>query len=232
MKKKIHIILLLAIVVTGIRLGLVFYQRHQDNARLVKKEAPPLNPDYYVNIKKLYPYDLKSAKQLTRQPVWVKVGFFYPFYPYDTAAHHTDFSHEAGKLLPLQKLEIKDVVSSVSPKTGGLQVLAVFKESGKSYATAIGRDSGGDFKFYSDDMFFIEDPHQLYKHWPADIWQAIDHHQVKPGMNELQADCAVGLGLLEGSGTGEERTLHYANGGAPLTVTFRKGKAVEIKKGE
>ncbi|MCU1270801.1 MAG: hypothetical protein JWN74_2095 [Acidobacteriaceae bacterium] len=231
MKKKIHIILLLAIIVTGIRLGLVFYQRHQDNARLVKKAAPPLNPDYYVNIKKLYPYDLKSAKQLTRQPVWVKVGFFYPFYPYDTTSHHTDFSHEAGKLLPLQKLEIKDVVSSVSPKTGGLQVLAVFKESGKSYATAIGRDSGGDFKFYSDDMFFIEDPHQLYKHWPADIWQAIDQHQVKPGMNELQADFAIGIGLLDSGSGSVDKTLNYPNGGKPVTISFRDGKAAEIRPG-
>jgi hypothetical protein len=231
MKKKIHIILLLAIIVTGIRLGLIFYQRHQDNARLVKKEAPPLNPDYYVNIKKLYPYDLKSAKQLTRQPVWVKVGFFYPFYPYDTTAHHTDFSHEAGKLLPLQKLEIKDVVSSVSPKTGGLQVLAVFKESGKSYATAIGGDSGGDFKFYSDDMFFIEDPHQLYKHWPADIWQAIDQHQVNPGMNELQADFAIGIGLLDSGSGSVDKTLNYPNGGKPVTISFRDGKAAEIRPG-
>jgi hypothetical protein len=94
MKKKIHIILLLAIVAAGIRLGLIFYQRHQDNGRLVKKEAPPLNPDYYVSAKKLYPYDLKSAKQLTRQPVWVKVGYFYPFYAYDPATQRTDFSHE------------------------------------------------------------------------------------------------------------------------------------------
>src|ERR1700692_432832 len=131
MKKKIHIILLLAIVATGIRLGLIFYERHEDNARLVKKEAPPLNPDYYVSAKKLYPYDLKSAKQLTRQPVWVKVGYFYPFYPYDPATHRIDFSHEAGKLLPLQKLEIKDVVSGVSPKDpSNRQVLAVFKDSG------------------------------------------------------------------------------------------------------
>ena len=231
MKKKIHIILLLAIVVTGIRLGLIFYQRHQDNARLVKKEAAPLNPDYYVNIKKLYPYDLKSAKQLTRQPVWVKVGYFYPFYPYDTTAHHTDFSHEAGKLLPLQKLEIKDVVSSVSPKTGRLQVLAVFKESGKSYATAIGNDRGGDFKFYSDDMFFIEDPHQLYKHWPADIWQAIDQHQVKPGMNELQADFSIGVGLLDSGSGSVDKTLNYPNGGKPITISFRDGKAAEIRPG-
>jgi hypothetical protein len=232
MKKKLHVILLLAIVVTGVRLGLIFYERHEDNARLVKKEAPPLNPDYYVSAKKLYPYDLKSAKQLTRQPVWVKVGYFYPFYPYDTAAHHTDFSHEAGKLLPLQKLEIKDVVSSVSPKTGGLQVLAVFKDGGKSYATPIASDrGGGDFKFYSDDMFFIEDPHQLYKHWPADIWQAIDQHQVKPGMNELQADFAIGIGLLDSGSGSIDKTLNYPNGGKPITISFRDGKAAEIRPG-
>ena len=116
MKSKIQIILVLGIIVTGIRLGMILYERHEDNAKVVKKEAPPLNPDFYVSPRKLYPYDVKSAKQLTRQPVWVKVGYFYPYYPYDAAAHHTDFSHEAGKLLPLQKLEIKDVVSSVSPE--------------------------------------------------------------------------------------------------------------------
>src|SRR5438445_6512168 len=167
MKSKIQVILFLGIIVTGIRLGIILYERHEDNAKVVKKEAPPLNPDFYVNPRKLYPYDVKSAKQLTQQPAWVKVGYFYPYYPYDITAHHTDLSHEAGKLLPLQKLEIKDVVSSVSPKTGGLQVLAVFREGGKSYATPIASDRGVvDLKFYSDDMFFIEDPHQLYKHWP------------------------------------------------------------------
>jgi hypothetical protein len=231
MKKKVHIILLLAIVAAGIRLALIFYQRHQDNVRLVKKEGPPLNPDYYVTAKKLYPYDLKSAKQLTRQPVWVKVGYFYPFYLYDTAAHHTDFSHEAGKLLPLRKLEIKDVVSSVSPQTGRLQVLAVFKDRGKSYATPIGNDSGGDFKFYSDDMFFIEDPHQLYSHWPAEVWQAIDQHQVKPGMNELQADFSIGVGLLDSGNGSVDKTLNYPNGGKPITISFRDGKAAEIRPG-
>jgi hypothetical protein len=231
MKNKIHIILLLAIIATGIRLGLILYERHEDNTRVVKKEDRPINPDYYVNVKKLYPYDVKSAKQLMRQPVWVKVGYFYPFYPFDSATHHTDFSHEAGKLLPLEKLEIRDVLSSVSPKSGGLQVLAVFRDGGKSYAAPIGNDSGGDFKFYSDDMFFIEDPHQLYKHWPADIWQAIDQHQVKPGMNELQADFAIGIGLLGSGSDSVDKTLNYPNGGKPITISFHDGKAAEIRPG-
>jgi hypothetical protein len=232
MKRKIHIILFLGIIVTSIRLGIILYERHEDNAKVVKKEAPPLNPDFYVNPRKLYPYDVKSAKQLTRQPAWVKVGYFYPFYRYDTAAHHTDFSHEAGKLLPLQRLDIRDVVSSVSPKTGGLQVLAVFQDGGKSYATPIATDrGGGDLKFYSDDMFFIEDPHQLYKHWPADIWQAIDQHQVKPGMTDMQADFAIGIGLLDPSSDSIDKKLNYPNGGKPITITFHDGKATDIRPG-
>jgi hypothetical protein len=230
MKSKIQIILVLGIIVTGVLLGIILYERHEDNAKVVKKEAPPLNPDFYVSPRKLYPYDVKSAKQLTRQPVWVKVGYFYPFYAYDTAAHHTDFSHEAGKLLPLQKLEIKDVVSSVSPKTGGVQVLAVFTHAGKSYATPIAADrGGGDLKFYSDDMFFVEDPHQLYKHWPADIWQAIDQHQVKPGMTDMQADFAIGIGLMDPSSDSIDKKMNYPNGGKPLTITYHDGKAIDIR---
>jgi hypothetical protein len=230
MKKKIHIVLLLAIAVTGIRLGVIFYERHQAAVEPVKKQATPIDPDYYVAPKKLYPYDLKSARQLSKQPVWVKVGYAYPFFLYDSAAHRADFSHEAGKLLPLQKLEIKDVVTGTSPKDPReRQVLAVFHDHGKSYGTPIGTEQSGDFKFFSDDMFFIEDPHQLYKHWPAEVWQAIDQHEAKAGMNELQADFALGIGLLQSGSDAIDRTLDYPNGGKPVTITFHDGKAAEIR---
>jgi hypothetical protein len=233
MAKKIQIILLVGILLAGIRVAIIFYERHEDAIEQTKKkEAPPLNPDYYVTPKKLYPYDVKSARQLTKQPAWVKVGYAYTYYPYDPATHHTDFAHEAGKLLPIQKLEIKDVVTGVSPEYPGVrQVLAVFEQDGKHYATPIGTEKDGDYKFYSDDMLFIEDPHQLYKHWPADVWQAVDQHQVKPGMSELEADFAVGIGLLEAGSDSVDRTLDYPNGGKPLVISFHDGKAMEIKPG-
>jgi hypothetical protein len=47
----------------------------------------------------------------------------------------------------------------------------------------------------------------------------------------LQATCAIGGGMLDGSSTSFSRTLHYANGGKPLTITYRDDKAVEIKTG-
>jgi hypothetical protein len=234
MKQRIQIALVLGMLIAGIRLGAILYERHEEAVQQTRKpEAQRLNPDYYETPKKLYPYDLKSAKQLTKQPVWVKVGYAYSYYLYDPATHHIAFSHEAGKLLPIQKLEIKDVVTGVSPKDPGeRQVLAVFEQGSKHYATPIGTDRDGDYKFYSDDMMFIEDPHQLYKHWPVDVWQAIDQHQVKPGMSELEANFAIGVGLLETGSDSIDRTLDYPNGGNLLTISYHDGEAVEVRPGK
>src|SRR6202011_4627362 len=77
-KQRIQLALTLAIVVAGLRAGYILYQRHQEYVEGEKqqkqKQAKNVgysNPDYYVTPKRLYPYDLKSAKQLTKQPVWV-----------------------------------------------------------------------------------------------------------------------------------------------------------------
>src|SRR5881398_4044983 len=100
-KRKIQLFLLAVIALAAVRAGYILYQRHAESIKQKKKQAaPPLNPDYYVSPKKLYPYDLKSAQQLAKQPVWVKEGYRYTYYPYDTNRHHSGFSHEAGTLLP------------------------------------------------------------------------------------------------------------------------------------
>ena len=232
LKQRLQVVMLVAILVSGARLAYILYQRHESRLEQAKKLAAPLNPDYYVSPKKLYPYDLKSAGQLTQQPVWVKVGYANTYYPYDPPRHRVDFSQEADKLLPIEKLQIKDVISENAPQSPGeRQVMAVFEKEGKTYAFSIGSIKDGNYKFYSDDMLFIQDPHELYKHWPADVWDAIDKHQVKPGMSELQADFAVGLGIPESSGEPGNRTVNYPNGGNPLSVSYRNDKAVGVKAG-
>ena len=232
-QKKLQVFLVAAIVLAGGRAAYIVYERRE----AMKEDAKPrqetaLKADYYVTPKRLHPYDLKSARQLTAQPVWVKVGYQLTYYPYDRERHKADFGHEAGTLLPLQKLAIQDVVTGVSPLAPEIkQVLACFEVEGKSYAVPIGAEKGTDFRIYSDDIFFIEDPHELYKHWPADVWTKIDAHEVQAGMSELQAIFAIGIGIPQGSGDYGSRTLHYANGGKPLAITFRNDKAVEIKPG-
>jgi len=230
LKQRLQLVMIVAILVSGARLAYILYQRHESQLQQAKKQSTALNPDYYVTPKKLYPYDLKSARQLTLQPVWVKVGYGYTCYPYDPARRRVDFSHEAGKLLPIEMLQIKDVITEDTPQSPGeRQVMAVFEKDAKTYAFSIGSLKGGEYKFYSDDMLFIQDPHELYKHWPADVWDAIDKHQVKPGMSELQADFAVGLGIPENSGEPGNRTVNYPNGGNALSVTYHNDKAVGIK---
>ncbi len=232
-RKRLQIFLLAALVIAGGRAAYIVYERRA----ATKEEAKPkpetaLKADYYVTPKKLHAYDLKSARQLTEQAVWVKVGYQLTYYPYDRGRHKTDFGHEAGLLPPLQKLAIQDVVTDVSPLVPGIkQVMACFSLNGKSYAAPIGAVKGGDFRIYSDDIFFIEDPRDLYKHWPADVWKEIDVHEVQTGMSELQASFAIGLGVPEGSGDYGSRTLHYPNGGKPLAITFENDKAVAIKPG-
>src|ERR1700688_344343 len=235
-KKRIQIALALALVVAGVRAGYILYQRHEDYLAAQKQQAAKnagySNADYYVTPKKLYPFDLKSAKTLTQQPVWAKEGYRYTYYPYDVVRKRTDFAHEAGLLLPIARLEIKDVVSEIGPGAGSRrQVMALFEKEGKSYAVPIGFENEGQYKIYSDEMFFVEDPHELYKHWPADVWHAVAQHEVKPGMNELQADFAVGMGVSDAGASSDDKAARYPNGGKPLVVIYRGGKASEVKAG-
>ena len=234
-KQRIHLALALAIVVAGLRTAYILYQRHEDSVAAEKQKQTTKvsysNPDYYVTPKKLYPFDLKSAKQLVQQPVWVKEGYRYTYYPFNEGTRHTEFRHEAGLLLPIEQLGIQDVVVEVGPGAGNRrQMMAVFKREGKNFAVPIGFETEGQYKVYSDEMFYIENPRELYKHWPPEVWQAVEAHEVKPGMNELQADFAVGMGVPD-SGSSAEKTVRYPNGGNPLVVIYHDGKAVEIKPG-
>ncbi len=236
-KQRLQLALLLGVVVATARAGYILYQRHEDKVAADKQRQAQnvgySNPDYYVSPKKLYPYDLKSARQLMQQPIWVKEGYRYTYYPYDPARKQVDFAHDGGLLLPIEKLTITDVVAAMPPGKGERrQVMALFQEEGKTFAVPIGFEAEEQYTIYSDEMFFVEDPHDLYKHWPPDVWQAVERHQVNPGMNELQADFAIGMGVPDAGSSGSyERTVRYPNGGKPVVVIYREGKAAEVNAG-
>jgi hypothetical protein len=233
-KQRIHLALWLALAVAALRAGYILYVRHEESLAAQKqvqqKDVGYANADYYVSPKKLHPFDLKSAKQLTAQPVWVKEGYRYVYYRFDAGAKSVEFGRDAGLLGPIERLQIQDVVTAPGPG-GQRQMVAVFEKEGKSYAVPIGVEGNGEWKVYSDEMFFIEDPRELYKHWPADVWQAVEQHEVKPGMNELQADFAVGMGVPDTGASSDEKTVRYPNGGKPLVVSYSGGRAMQVKAG-
>lgn len=232
-KKKIQLFLALAIAIAALRAGYILYQRRAEQNQSEKpKEQAPLMADYYVTPRKLRPYDLDSAKDLAKQALWVKEGYKYSYYPYDTAKRRTNFSKEAGTLGPIEQLRVTDVVTDISPGSPDQrQLMALFEKDEKTYAVPIGSSKGGNYQIYSDEIFFIQDPHDLYKHWPAEVWQSIEKHEVRPGMNELQADFAIGMGVPQSSMDSATKNVRYPNGGKPLIVVYRNGKAVEIQSG-
>lgn len=226
--KIIQLVLLVAILAAGIRLYFAYRER-RTGLVVDKKPEVALDPDYYVTPRKLHPQDLKDAQELTKQPVWMRNGYQYTYYPY---AGRSDYQHPAGTLAPLEKLDIKKVVLDSTPGSATQkQVMAVFDKDGKRYAFPIGVENNGDYKIYSDDLLFIQDPHELYNHWPATVWKDIDDHQVKLGMNEIQASYAIGPGVPEGTGLSNPRIVDFPNNGHPLRITFTNGKATDIQPG-
>jgi hypothetical protein len=226
--KIFQIVLLVALVAAGINFFLNFRERRSVVVVGPKQQQVAVDPDFYVNPKKLHPQDLKDAKQLTQQPVWVREGYRFTYYPY---AGKPDTKHPAGTLGPIEKLDLKDVVVDRTEPGAEKQVMAVFEKDAKRYAFPVGTEENGNYTFYSDDILFIQDPRQLYKHWSPDVWKAIDNHEVKPGMNELQASFAIGMGTPEGTGESNPRVVDYANNGHPVKVTYNNGKASEVTAG-
>ena len=207
-----------------------FYLNMRDR-RITLVEAPrkevALDPDFYVVPKKLHPQDARDARELMLQQVWVREGYRYDYYRYGPPV---DFRQKAGMLGPIERLQIKNIVIEAAPR-GGRQIMAVFQKDGQAYAFSIGVDDNGTQHIYSDDMLFVQDPHELYKHWPADVWKAIESHEVKPGMNELQASFALGVGVAEGTGTSNPKIVNYPNDGHPVKVRFQSGKATDVRAG-
>lgn len=227
-KRMIQAVLLIALILAAVRIFVIFRSRTAtDFGKQEETKNAPLNADYYVTPRKLYAHDLKSARELTRQPAWVREGYKYTYYPYKG---RTDFRDAEGLLGPIEKLNITDVVVEKSPEARNRQLMAVFEKEGKQYSFPIGLVEGNGYQIYIDEILYVQDPRELYKHWPAEVWQAIEAHQVRPGMNEIQVTFAVGAGALESGSRTDERVIRYENGGNPLTVTFRDGKAADIRQ--
>jgi hypothetical protein len=230
---------LVALLAVGVELLYLHHERNLPGKQAVPVDYGPTDPDDLVFLKKERPSSMADLKDLYGKTLWVSAGGQMNYYPY--AAHHADYAKSAGTLLGAEPLDIKDAFEQVAPKSatfripgGDKQVLLVFtmpksSDPKKEYAVPVGYQQGSDFTFYSDEIFFYDDPRKLYKYWGPQIWQAIDSHQVVLGMNERQVQLSLGQVSKSESTEYGNRLVVYSNVGHPMAVTFVKNHVTAFR---
>lgn len=192
--------------------------------------------DELVVMREYFPHYFEDAQRIENTTVWMKDGYAIPYFAY--SENQVEFSSQAGLVPSNQQLDVKKLVRAVEPAgmedgvaRGTEQVLAVFAMPGKDglYALPIGAIAGSQEAYYSDQLFFYDDPHVIYAHWPKETWNAIDAHRVLPGMSELQTRMAIGANMAPRSSDTGDRTVAYDQAGKRWTVRFENNRAKSIQ---
>jgi hypothetical protein len=227
------VVLVLAV---GVRVGLIYRERNAPDKALKPAAREVIPEDDLVYLKQKHPSSLADVKELQGSTVWVSAGGQLEFYPY--VGHTVQYGKSAGTLLGAEPLVVKDMVEQVAPKSassripaGDKQVLMVFTrpDDAKEYAVPVGYRQDKDYTFYTDEILFYDDPHELYKHWGPEIWKAVDAHQVVLGMNERQVELSLGQVSKSTSQTYGNRMVVFANLGKPMAVTFVNNKVTAFR---
>jgi hypothetical protein len=234
--QSILIIFLITLAIGGGYLFYVFKQRQKPGVIPPGEVAQPLSKDDLAVVREFFPQHFDDLQRIENTRVWMKSGYTMPYYPY--AAGHVDFAKKQGLIPPAQPMDVKKIVKEAVPakvddalEHGARQVFAVFTLPGKpeTYATPLGAMQGEEEHYYPDLLLYYDDPHTIYNHWPQDVWAAIDAHQVKPGMSELQTRMAIGMKTEPSKEKEGDRTLTYNVNGKSYTITYVKNRATQIK---
>jgi hypothetical protein len=232
------------VVAIGVRVGLIYKANHE---QVPVKKNPyadiKVDPDDNVFLKKERPDSLADERTLIGQTVWVSAGGQLDYYL--DKGNHVDYAHPVGTLLGATPLLIKAVFEQKAPATGPAvlriapgqrHVLLAFTLPASTdprtlYATPVGNFDNDAYTLMNDQIFFYDDPHQLYKYWGPAIWAHIDKHEAVLGMSENQVMMALGQVMKPDSDNTGDRTVIYDNLGHPITITFVHNKAVTITPG-
>jgi len=232
---KVLISLLITLTIGGIYLFTVW--KHRQNPGVVPQNdaSQTLSKDDLVVMREFFPSHFDDTLRLQGTTVWMKNGYVMPYYPYTRG--QILFAKRVGVIPAAQRMEVKKIVKAAVPANvddkiehGSRQAFAVFSLPGSTalYATPIGYMQGNEEGYYSDMLFYYDDPHTIYDHWPKDAWAAIDAHQVKAGMSEAETRMAIGRNLHAADGKEGNRTVTYDQDGKHWTVTYLKNQATEI----
>ena len=231
-----------AVLAVGVRVGLIYRERNAPDKAPAAVQEAKLPDDALVFLKKKRPSNMADLKELYGATVWVSAGGQMDYYA--TSGKHVDYGKKEGTLLGAQPPVVKEAVEQVAPKAatfrvpgGDRQVLLEFTlppsaqgpgSGDKIFAVPVGYQQGKDYTFYTDEIFFYDDPHQLYKHWGPEVWKAVDEHKAILGMSEAQVQMALGQVSDSVSQEYGNRRVMFSNLGHPMDVIFVKNKATAI----
>jgi hypothetical protein len=212
--------------------------RHRQNPGVIRHVDPSQtqSKDDLAVVRAFFPVHFEDTQRLEGTSVWMKNGYTMSYFPY--VGGHVVFAKRVGLIPAAERLEVKKIVKSAVPASvqdgighGDRQAFAVFSLKGGTglYATPIGTMQGNDEAYYCDLLFYYDDPHTIYSHWPADIWAAVDAHQVKQGMSELETRMAIGQKMHPDGEKEGSRTVTYDQDGKHWTITYVKNRATTIQ---
>jgi hypothetical protein len=234
--QKALIITLITLAIGGVYLFVVFEHRKNPGVIGQNTQQQTTSPDDFAEVRMEFPTSFDDALKLQNTSVWMKNGYTMPYYAYESG--RIVFSKRIGVIPTAQRLDIKKVIKAAPPAQvddgishGSRQVFAIFTLPGDAnlYATVIGVLDVSQQQYFSDVLFYYDDPHTIYDNWPKDVWAAIDAHQVKPGMSELQTHMAIGQKIQTDGSTEGNRTVTYDQAGKQWTITYVDNHATTIK---
>ena len=227
---------LIVLVIGSIYLFSVWKQRQNPGVLPQNDASQTMSKDDLAVVRAFFPQHFEDLARLENTPVWMKSGYTMAYFPYSKG--QVEFGKRVGLIPPAQRLDVKKIVKATVPakvddalEHGARQAFAVFELPGnpQQFATPIGAIQGTQEAYFTDLLFYYDDPHTIYDNWPKDAWAAIDAHQVKPGMSELQTRMAIGMKMHPDSKTEGDRTVTYDQDGKHWTVTYVKNRATAIK---
>jgi hypothetical protein len=227
---------LITLTIGGIYLFSVW--KHRQDPGIVARNGAnqTLSEDDLAVVRALFPAHFEDLRRLEGTTVWMKNGYTMPYFPF--AGGHVDFTRRVGLIPVTQRLEVKKIVKAVAPPKvddgidhGSRQAFAVFALPGGQalFATAVGVMRGNREAYFTDLLFFYDDPHRIYDRWPKEVWTAIDSHHVQQGMSELETRLAIGQKMHPDGAEEGDRTVAYDQDGKHWTVTFVKNRATAVK---
>jgi hypothetical protein len=234
--QKAALTTLVTLTIGGIYLFSVFEHRRSPGVQRENNLEQNPSPDDVAVVRMKFMTSFDDALKLQGTSVWMKNGYTMPYFPYEGG--RIIFANRTGVIPSARRLDIKKVIKAVPPAQvddgishGSRQVFAVFALPGSPnlYATVIGAIDGSQEEYFSDVLFFYDDPHTIYDNWPRNVWSAIDAHQVISGMSELETRMSIGQNQHADISSEGNRTVTYDQAGIQWTITFVNNRATTIK---